>query len=140
MAMDALMGPRVIKQETVASSASDVPPAPNTNGLAWGTGTSIAHMAMDALMGPRVIKQETVASSASDVPPAPNTNGVGSSTVCADQFKALIDSHYEIGKFSLPEPPHTMAITNEVVNVELSEYNRALKVSEKLAFSGHLRA
>nr|POE61962.1 hypothetical protein CFP56_41795 [Quercus suber] len=66
----------------------------NADGLAWGTGTSIAHMAMDALMGPRVIKQETVASSASDVPPAPNTNGVGSSTVCADQFKALIDAHY----------------------------------------------
>ena len=42
-------------------------------------------------MGPRVIKHETVASSASDVPPAPNTNGVGSSTVCADQSKALID-------------------------------------------------
>ncbi|KAM4069288.1 hypothetical protein ACB094_12G078500 [Castanea mollissima] len=61
------------------------------DGLAWGTGTSIAHRAMDALMGPRVIKHETVASSASDVPPAPNTNGVGSSTVCADQSKALID-------------------------------------------------
>ena len=60
-------------------------------GLAWGTGTSIAHRAMDALMGPRVIKHETVASSASDVPQAPNTNGVGSSTVCADQSKALID-------------------------------------------------
>ena len=42
-------------------------------------------------MGPRVIKHETVASSASDVPQAPNTNGVGSSTVCADQSKALID-------------------------------------------------
>ncbi|XP_065620932.1 uncharacterized protein LOC112031762 [Quercus suber] len=70
------------------------------NGITWchycrwlglGTGTSIAHRAMDALMGPRVIKHETVASSASDVPPAPNTNGVGSSTVCADQSKALID-------------------------------------------------
>ena len=59
--------------------------------MAWGTGTSIAHRAMDALMGPRVIKHETVASSASDVPQAPNTNGVGSSTVCADQSKALID-------------------------------------------------
>ena len=52
---------------------------------------SVAHRALGALMGPRVIKHETVASSASDVPPAPNTNGVGSSTVCADQFKALID-------------------------------------------------
>nr|POE66976.1 protein gle1 [Quercus suber] len=36
------------------------------DGLAWVTGTSIAHRAMDALMGPRVIKHETVASSASD--------------------------------------------------------------------------
>ena len=41
---------------------------------------------------------------------------------------------------SLSQPPGTMAITNEVVNVELSECNTALKITEKLAFSGHLRA
>ncbi|KAK7840167.1 hypothetical protein CFP56_017017 [Quercus suber] len=59
------------------------------DGLAWVTGTSIAHRAMDALMGPRVIKHETVASSASDVPPAPNTNGVGSST-CLEGYRSDI--------------------------------------------------
>ncbi|XP_062164736.1 uncharacterized protein C6C3.02c-like [Alnus glutinosa] len=61
------------------------------DGMAWGTGTAIAHRAMDALMGPRVIHHETVASSAPAAAPAPNMTVHGGSDACVGQSKALSD-------------------------------------------------
>ncbi|XP_022132139.1 uncharacterized protein C6C3.02c-like [Momordica charantia] len=71
-------------------------------GMAFGTGSAVAHRAVDAVMGPRVIQHESVDSSAapSSVPTA--ASNVGGSEVCNGQSKALQDclNHYgsDIGK------------------------------------------
>ncbi|XP_057973440.1 uncharacterized protein C6C3.02c-like [Malania oleifera] len=57
-------------------------------GMAFGTGSAVAHRAVDAVMGPRVIKHETVASSA---PAAPTMDGLGVSDACGAQSKAFQD-------------------------------------------------
>ncbi|XP_018859305.2 uncharacterized protein C6C3.02c-like [Juglans regia] len=64
------------------------------DGMAWGTGTAIAHRAVDAVMGPRVIQHENIASSApaATPPPTPPTmNSPGGSDACVGQSKALSD-------------------------------------------------
>ncbi|KAH7567634.1 hypothetical protein JRO89_XS07G0108900 [Xanthoceras sorbifolium] len=66
------------------------PPQP---GLAFGTGSAIAHRAVDSVLGPRVIHHETVTSSAPGAAPAstPNTGSLGGVDACSGQFKALQD-------------------------------------------------
>ncbi|GAV66860.1 CHCH domain-containing protein, partial [Cephalotus follicularis] len=63
------------------------------DGLAFGTGSAVAHRAVDAVMGPRVIQHETVPSSAPLPSPAPAStmNSVGGSDACNGQSKAFQD-------------------------------------------------
>ncbi|XP_016508268.1 uncharacterized protein LOC107825864 [Nicotiana tabacum] len=69
-------------------------------GMAFGTGSAVAHRAVDAVMGPRTIQHETVAS---EVPAAaaPTTIGAGSDA-CSMHSKAFQDcinsSGSDIGK------------------------------------------
>ncbi|GFY86572.1 Cox19-like CHCH family protein [Actinidia rufa] len=58
-------------------------------GMAFGTGSSIAHRAVDAVMGPRTIQHETVASEAAAAP-APAMSSMGSDA-CSVHSKAFQD-------------------------------------------------
>nr|DAD22161.1 TPA_asm: hypothetical protein HUJ06_023624 [Nelumbo nucifera] len=60
-------------------------------GIAFGSGSAIAHRAVDAMMGPRVIQHETVVSGAPAAAPASNVNGIGGSDACGIQSKAFQD-------------------------------------------------
>ncbi|KAF3435889.1 hypothetical protein FNV43_RR22981 [Rhamnella rubrinervis] len=44
-------------------------------GMAFGTGSAVAHRAVDAVMGPRTIQHETVVSEAAATAPTPNSYG-----------------------------------------------------------------
>ncbi|XAR53011.1 hypothetical protein NMG60_11021388 [Bertholletia excelsa] len=63
-------------------------------GMAFGTGSAMAHRAVDAVMGPRTIKHETVVSEAAAAPgpaaPSPAVNNMGSDA-CFSQSKAFQD-------------------------------------------------
>ncbi|KAH9756127.1 CHCH domain-containing protein [Citrus sinensis] len=61
------------------------------DGLAFGTGSAVAHRAVDAVIGPRVIHHESVASSAPAAAPAPNSSSLGGADACAGQIKAIQD-------------------------------------------------
>ncbi|KAJ8548159.1 hypothetical protein K7X08_021395 [Anisodus acutangulus] len=69
-------------------------------GMAFGTGSAVAHRAVDAVMGPRTIQHETVASQA-PAAAAPTTSGAGSDA-CSMHSKAFQDcinsSGSDIGK------------------------------------------
>ncbi|KAF5733374.1 hemiasterlin resistant protein 1 [Tripterygium wilfordii] len=58
-------------------------------GLAFGTGSAMAHRAVDSVMGPRTIQHETVASETAA--PAPTTNSLGGSDGCNNHYKAFQD-------------------------------------------------
>ncbi|THG06020.1 hypothetical protein TEA_014354 [Camellia sinensis var. sinensis] len=58
-------------------------------GMAFGTGSAVAHRAVDAVMGPRTIQHETVASEAAAAP-ASTTNSMGSDA-CNVHSKAFQD-------------------------------------------------
>lgn len=60
-------------------------------GLAFGTGSAVAHRAVDAVIGPRVIHHESVASSAPAAAPASNSSSLGGADACAGQIKAIQD-------------------------------------------------
>ncbi|KQK13749.1 uncharacterized protein C6C3.02c [Brachypodium distachyon] len=63
-------------------------------GMAFGTGSAVAHRAVDAVMGPRTIQHENVVSEAVATPaPMGNTAGSGS---CDNPSKAFQDciNHY----------------------------------------------
>lgn len=61
-------------------------------GMAFGTGSAVAHRAVDAVMGPRVIQHENVDSSASASPSVPSAaSNVGGSDVCSGPSKAMQD-------------------------------------------------
>ncbi|OAY70548.1 hypothetical protein ACMD2_11235 [Ananas comosus] len=47
-------------------------------GMAFGTGSAMAHRAVDAVMGPRTIQHETVATEATAAAATPMGNAVGS--------------------------------------------------------------
>ncbi|KAK4377213.1 hypothetical protein RND71_003509 [Anisodus tanguticus] len=68
-------------------------------GMAFGTGSAVAHRAVDAVMGPRTIQHETVASQAAAA--AAPTSGAGSDA-CSMHSKAFQDcinsSGSDIGK------------------------------------------
>lgn len=59
-------------------------------GLAFGTGSAVAHRAVDAVVGPRTIQHETVASEGAAAP-APTTNSLGGSDACGIHSKAFQD-------------------------------------------------
>ncbi|KAA8545669.1 hypothetical protein F0562_020880 [Nyssa sinensis] len=59
-------------------------------GMAFGTGSAVAHRAVDAVMGPRTIQHETVASETAGAP-APTTNSIGASDTCGVHSKAFQD-------------------------------------------------
>ena len=46
-------------------------------GVAFGTGSAVAHRAVDAVMGPRTIQHETVGAEAASAQPAPATSSAG---------------------------------------------------------------
>ncbi|KAH7517638.1 hypothetical protein FEM48_Zijuj09G0085900 [Ziziphus jujuba var. spinosa] len=58
-------------------------------GMAFGTGSAMAHRAVDAVMGPRTIQHETVVSEAAAA--APNASSVGGSDACNVHMKAFQD-------------------------------------------------
>jgi hypothetical protein len=61
-------------------------------GMAFGTGSAMAHRAVDAVLGPRTIQHETVVSEAAAAAPAPAPapmmNGADS---CGNHSKAFQD-------------------------------------------------
>ncbi|KAI8532406.1 hypothetical protein RHMOL_Rhmol11G0212700 [Rhododendron molle] len=58
-------------------------------GMAFGTGSAVAHRAVDAVMGPRTIQHETVVSESAPAP-APTANSMGSDA-CSMHSKAFQD-------------------------------------------------
>ncbi|CAL0313992.1 unnamed protein product [Lupinus luteus] len=68
-------------------------------GMAFGTGSAVAHRAVDAVMGPRTVQHEVVG--AADAAPAPTANTFGGDA-CSVHSKAFQDciTHYgsEISK------------------------------------------
>eukprot|EP00262_Sarcandra_glabra_P019043 TRINITY_DN7029_c0_g3_i1.p1 TRINITY_DN7029_c0_g3~~TRINITY_DN7029_c0_g3_i1.p1 ORF type:complete len:147 (+),score=29.49 TRINITY_DN7029_c0_g3_i1:115-555(+) len=58
-------------------------------GMAFGTGSAVAHRAVDAIVGPRTIQHETVASEATAAP-APTMNS-GGSDACNVHSRAFQD-------------------------------------------------
>ncbi|KAJ0077970.1 hypothetical protein Patl1_37095 [Pistacia atlantica] len=61
-------------------------------GMAFGTGSAVAHRAVDAVMGPRTIQHETVISeAAAAAAPAPTTNSLASPDACGIHSKAFQD-------------------------------------------------
>ncbi|KAK4254200.1 hypothetical protein QN277_009613 [Acacia crassicarpa] len=59
-------------------------------GMAFGTGSAVAHRAVDAVMGPRTIHHETVAAEGAATAPAPTANSLGSDA-CGVHTKAFQD-------------------------------------------------
>ncbi|KAI3448222.1 hypothetical protein Pfo_004887 [Paulownia fortunei] len=59
-------------------------------GMAFGTGSAVAHRAVDAVMGPRTIQHETAVSEAA-VSPAPSATSMGGSDACGVHSKAFQD-------------------------------------------------
>ncbi|XP_051134123.1 uncharacterized protein LOC127253520 isoform X2 [Andrographis paniculata] len=59
-------------------------------GMAFGTGSAVAHRAVDAVMGPRTIQHETVVSEAAATPAAAATS-MGGSDACNVHSKAFQD-------------------------------------------------
>lgn len=57
-------------------------------GMAFGTGSAVAHRAVDAVMGPRTIQHETVAAAAPDATSATNSSY---SDACGMHSKAFQD-------------------------------------------------
>lgn len=62
-------------------------------GMAFGTGSAVAHRAVDAVMGPRTIQHETVVSEAAAAAPAPTSNSFGGDA-CNVHSKAFQDVCY----------------------------------------------
>ncbi|MBA0614065.1 hypothetical protein Godav_014398, partial [Gossypium davidsonii] len=59
-------------------------------GMAFGTGSAVAHRAVDAVMGPRTIQHETVVSEAAAAP----ANSFTGSDACSIHSKAFQDLAY----------------------------------------------
>ncbi|KAH7445943.1 hypothetical protein KP509_01G029900 [Ceratopteris richardii] len=62
-------------------------------GMAFGTGSAIAHRAVDGIMGPRTVTHEhvTTEAPAASVAGAPNLTTVSGADACANQTKAFQD-------------------------------------------------
>lgn len=59
-------------------------------GMAFGTGSAVAHRAVDAVLGPRTIQHETVVSEAPAAAAAPVSNAIGTDA-CGIHSKAFQD-------------------------------------------------
>lgn len=59
-------------------------------GMAFGTGSAMAHRAVDAVVGPRTIQHEAVVNEAAAAAPAPTANSFGSDA-CNIHSKAFQD-------------------------------------------------
>lgn len=59
-------------------------------GMAFGTGSAVAHRAVDSVLGPRTIQHETVVSEAAAAP-APTTNSFSGADACGIHTKAFQD-------------------------------------------------
>ncbi|KAJ1387032.1 Cysteine alpha-hairpin motif superfamily [Sesbania bispinosa] len=59
-------------------------------GMAFGTGSAVAHRAVDAVLGPRTIQHETVVAEAAAPAPAPTANTFGGDA-CSVHTKAFQD-------------------------------------------------
>ncbi|WCJ18209.1 Cox19-like CHCH family protein [Euphorbia peplus] len=64
-------------------------------GMAFGTGSAVAHRAVDAVMGPRTIQHEAVASEAAA--PAAGANTMGGADACNVHTKAFTDCVQNFG-------------------------------------------
>ncbi|KAL9284897.1 hypothetical protein ACSQ67_024721 [Phaseolus vulgaris] len=63
-------------------------------GMAFGTGSAVAHRAVDAIMGPRTIQHEAVVSDVATAPaPAANTFGSDACNVHTKAFQDCISSY-----------------------------------------------
>ena len=60
-------------------------------GMAFGTGSAVAHRAVDAVMGPRTIQHENVVSEAASAAPVSTTSSFGGSDACNIHSKAFQD-------------------------------------------------
>ncbi|XVF44880.1 hypothetical protein PTKIN_Ptkin02bG0158900 [Pterospermum kingtungense] len=63
-------------------------------GMAFGTGSAVAHRAVDAVLGPRTIQHETVVSEAAAAPTpaaAATANSFAGSDACSVHYKAFQD-------------------------------------------------
>ncbi|CAN6555340.1 hypothetical protein ACFX13_002881 [Malus domestica] len=60
-------------------------------GMAFGTGSAVAHRAVDAVMGPRTIQHEAVVSEATAAAPVPMVSSMGGSDACSNHSKAFQD-------------------------------------------------
>lgn len=60
-------------------------------GMAFGTGSAIAHRAVDGIMGPRTVTHEHVDSQASGSAASPALTTVGGADACTNQSKAFQD-------------------------------------------------
>ncbi|XP_010547644.1 PREDICTED: coiled-coil-helix-coiled-coil-helix domain-containing protein 10, mitochondrial [Tarenaya hassleriana] len=64
-------------------------------GLAFGTGSAVAHRAVDAVMGPRTIQHETVVSEGSSAAAAPmaSSTGLGACDIHAKAFQDCLSGY-----------------------------------------------
>ncbi|XP_052205492.1 uncharacterized protein LOC127810196 isoform X2 [Diospyros lotus] len=63
-------------------------------GMAFGTGSAVAHRAVDAVLGPRTIQHETVVSEAAAAPaPATSTMGSDACSVHSKAFQDCLNSY-----------------------------------------------
>lgn len=61
----------------------------SVTGMAFGTGSAVAHRAVDAVLGPRTIQHETVVTEAAAS--VPTMNSVGGADACSSHSKAFQD-------------------------------------------------
>jgi coiled-coil-helix-coiled-coil-helix domain-containing protein 10 len=57
------------------------------SGMAFGTGSAVAHRAVDAVMGPRTIQHETVVSEAGAAAPAASSMNTDSCNIHSKAFQ-----------------------------------------------------
>ena len=81
-------------------------------GMAFGTGSAVAHRAVDAVMGPRTIQHETVVTEAAASAPAP-TNSAGEA--CGIHSKAFQDVCDYFSQF-------LNIVLSTIIFMELMEY------------------
>ncbi|GAB4853338.1 hypothetical protein Ancab_017517 [Ancistrocladus abbreviatus] len=73
--------------------------ATTAQGVAFGTGSAVAHTAVDAVLGPRTIKHEYVASGTVAATPS-TTNNLGGADECSNQSKAFQDASQTVLHFT----------------------------------------
>ena len=62
-------------------------------GMAFGTGSAMAHRAVDAVLGPRTIQHETVASEAAAAAPAPPVMNADACSIHSKAFQDCLNNY-----------------------------------------------